>query len=88
MKEFSPEDLAKLTIFAELLDEVLDKYKHLLRHDFKRHYSLINNSVNVILRKSYGGQSYEELDEYRDKIHNFTQKLIEGKFHFKPEIND
>jgi len=82
MKEIKPEDLAKLTLFTECLHEVLIPYKNYLRYDIKKAYNDIDKGLNHIIRHSYGNQSLEELDEYRDKISIFTDELIEGKFNF------
>ncbi len=82
MKEIKPEDLAKLTLYIECIHEVLEPYKDFLRFDIKKAYNSIDKSVNHILKHSYGNQLLEELDEYRDKISIFTDKLIKGEFHF------
>jgi hypothetical protein len=82
MKEFKPEDLAKLTILGECIHEVLFPYKDFLRFDIKRAYNSIEKSLNHILRHSYGNQSLEELDEYRDKVCTFMDEVVKNNFQF------
>lgn len=62
-------------------------YKRIMKQldAIQKQIDVASTSKEHILKLAYGNQSFEDLDEYRDEIMQFSHKIIEGKFHFRDE---
>jgi hypothetical protein len=83
MKNLTKEKLALLTIHSDAIHDIL--IDHDFVTDLKQAFNNIERSTKYIMKRSYGNQSLENFDEYKQKIQSYLLEVINGKFELKNE---
>ncbi len=78
MKNLTKEQLALLTIYSDSIHDIL--FEHDFVSDLKQAFRNIERGTKYVLKRAYGNQELEPLDEYRDDIMKYSLNLIDNKF--------
>lgn len=81
MTPITKEEFALGTICIDILHDILINKD--FNHEYKRKANIVEKNVKWIFEKSYGKESLEEFDEYKEAIMLFAMKTINGKFKLK-----
>jgi len=78
MQVITNEEFAMLTICIDKVHDILMTKD--FKFEVKQAFNVIEKKTNYIMKSSYGKQSLEELDDYKDAIFKYGYELINGKF--------
>lgn len=83
MKNITKEELAKLILASDIIDDILKGHK--FNYEYKRHFEKILYHTKRITYLLFGNSEIDDFDLIKEKTHEFLEKMVTGKVQLKDD---